>query len=252
MSDGRVLAERNGNVGIIRLNRPEKLNAMTTAMLHDFISIANTLERDPDVKAIVVCGEGKSFCAGRDLGEIQEFHGGDDEAVRAGMCPLADVFGALRESQKVTVAVVQGNAMGFGCAVAACTDLTVAEEGAVFAMAEARRGIATFGPLPVLLHVLPYKVLLEMVVTGDGLDAQRAYGIGLVNRIVKPGQGLAATLEWLGSFLVRDAGYVRDTKEAIRIVRNLPDRDAMRYLLDKATLHHIAGSAKQGIAEFVK
>jgi enoyl-CoA hydratase/carnithine racemase len=252
MPDEYIKAERQGKAGIIRLNRPEKLNAMTTDMLYRFTALMCEMEADPEVRAIVICGAGKSFCAGRDLKEISGFHGLDGDRARAGMSPLTGLFGAFQGSSKVTMAVVHGYAMGFGCAVAAAADLTVAEEGAVLAMAEARRGLGTFGPLPALMRALPHKILLEMVLTGDGLDAQRAYEVGLVNRMAEAGNGLKVALGWLEDFLDNDTGYVRDTKSALRIARNLTDRDAMDYLLDKSSLHHTAGSGKHGIDQFVE
>jgi enoyl-CoA hydratase/carnithine racemase len=252
MADELVLKERRGRIGLIRLNRPEKLNAMSTAMLHRFIEIMAEHEADPEVHAIVMAGEGRSFSAGRDLGDVQSFHGQGSDSVRAGMAPLIGLFGSIRESNKVTVVVAQGHCLGFGCAIAALADITVAEETAKFGMTEARRGLATLGPLPGLVRALPHKVLMEMVMSGDSLDAERAHQIGFANRVTPAGKGLEVTLAWLESFLENDGGYVRDTKEAIRMIRSLPDADAMEYLVEKSLLHHTAGKAQHGVDAFVK
>lgn len=250
-SDDHIVTEKQGKIGFIRLNRPEKLNAISNDMFARLTASVEEMEADDDVRAIVLCGTGRSFCAGRDLRDIQEFHGSGAEAARPQIGSVTEIFNQLEESGTLTVAVVQGYAMGMGCVLALAADLTVAEENAVFAMAEARLGVGTFVAQIGLRHAMTRKILLEMLLTGDDFSASRAHQLGLVNRLAEPGRGMDVALSWLNEFIDKDAGYIRETKTAARLSENMPHRDALAYLHDKGTMHHGTGSGRAGIEQFL-
>jgi enoyl-CoA hydratase len=240
-----------GPVAHIRLNRPEKLNAANGEMLRDIREALLALDADEQCRAIVVSGAGRSFCAGRDLKDVGQFHGRTVDEVVRGMREVGDVFGVFEQLRTLTLCAVQGHALGLGCAIALLCDLTVADETAQFALTEAKRGIAAFGPLPGLLRAVPYKVALDMALTGMSIDAKRAYDLGLVSRLTAPGDALSTATDVAQSVAAIDTAYLIDTKSAVALVSSLPPSQAQEQLTRLAALHHLRGGASSGLDAFL-
>ena len=177
-----VLVEHRGHVMVVTLNRPEARNAVNAALA---LGVGNALEeadRDPEIRVVVITGAGdKAFCAGADL-----------KAVARGeniMPPEAEAWGfagyVRHHIGKPTIAAVRGFALGGGTEIALASDLVVAAEDASFGLPEVKRGIiAGAGGAFRLAAQLPPKVAMELLLTGDPLDAATARDLGLVNRVV--------------------------------------------------------------------
>ena len=187
-----ALAERRGNVLVITINRPEARNAVNGAVS---TAVGNALEeaqRDPDVRAVVITGAGdKSFCAGADLKAIARrenlYH---PEHPEWGFAGYVHHF-----VDKPTIAAVNGAALGGGTEIALASDLVVAQESAKFGLPEVKRGlIAGAGGVFRIVQQLPRKVGLELLLTGDPIDAAEAAKWGLVNQVVPDGTVLQAAL----------------------------------------------------------
>lgn len=184
-----VLVERRGHVMIVTLNRPEARNAIDQAVWIGAGSALAEAERDGDVRVVIITGAGEqSFCAGVDLKAIsrgERIAPEDAEQLRWGFA------GIVRHAiSKPTIAAVNGTALGGGTEIALACDLVVAVEGATFGLPEVKRGIlAGAGGAFRLVQQLPRKIAMEMLLTGDPIDAKRALELGLVNAVA-PGSGL--------------------------------------------------------------
>ena len=194
MTDDRpaALVERRGNVMVITINRPEARNAVNGAVS---IGVGDALEQaqhDPDVRAVVITGAGdKSFCAGADLKAIARrenlYHPDHPEWGFAGY--------VHHFIDKPTIAAVNGTAFGGGTELALASDLVVADERAQFGLPEVKRGlIAAAGGVFRIVHQLPRKVAMELLLTGEPLKASEALEWGLINQVVKDGAVLDAAL----------------------------------------------------------
>lgn len=186
---GAVLVERRGHVMMVTLNRPEARNAVNRALWVGVGSALAEAELDVDVRAVIITGAGdQSFCAGADLKAIsrgEKIAPDDPEQVAWG---FAGIVG--HAISKPIIAAVNGTALGGGTEIALACDLVVAADSASFGLPEVKRGIlAGAGGAFRLVQQLPRKIAMEILLTGDPIDAARALDIGLVNAVV-PRTGL--------------------------------------------------------------
>jgi crotonobetainyl-CoA hydratase len=187
-----ALYEVRDRVALITLNRPEAMNAVNAALS---TAVGNGLEAaasDPDVRAIVITGTGRAFCAGADLKEIAQ-----GRSIGAEDHPEWGFAGLIQHwIDKPVIAAVNGVAMGGGTEIALSCDLVVAADTAKFGLPEVKRGLyAAAGGVIRLQRQIPMKRALEIVLTGEGIDAATAADWGLINRVVPAGTELDAALE---------------------------------------------------------
>jgi enoyl-CoA hydratase len=211
MSMPLLLIEDDGPVRTITLNRPDKLNALSSELVDQLSRALATTADDENVRVLVLAGAGRSFCAGYDLDEP----GGDDDAsIAQGMRDNLDRLLEVFDQPQPVIARVQGHCLAGGCDLMMMCDLVVASEDAVFGQPEIRFGSA------VVAHVLPWLVgarrAKELVLTGfDRLDAHTAVSFGLVNRVV-PADRLGEETKTLARQLaVVDPEVMRLTKQAL-------------------------------------
>lgn len=185
----QVLRERRGNVLLITINRPEQRNAVNAAVANGIATALDELDADEELAIGVLTGAGRGFCAGMDL---KAFVAG--ESAWAGDRGFAGI--AQRGSSKPLIAAVEGFAVAGGLEVALACDLIVAARGARLGIPEVKRSlVAAGGALLRLPRRLPRNVAMELALTGDPIDAERAHAFGLVNRLAEPGQALESALE---------------------------------------------------------
>jgi len=193
--DVLVQVTEEGHVMVVTINRPEVRNAVNGSV-HVRVSAAlERANRDPSIRAIIITGAGEdAFCAGADLKAIARGENPlTDDPVQAarGFCGIVS-----HETDKPLIAAVNGIAMGGGAEIVLACDLAIAAETASFALPEVKRGLfAGGGGVFRLQRQIPAKVAMEMLFTGDPITAQRAFELGLVNKIVPQAQVLDAALE---------------------------------------------------------
>ncbi len=181
-----VLTDVNEGVMTITLNRPEAKNAVNLAVAQGIAAAIDELDRNDDIRVAVLTGAGGTFCSGMDL-----------KAFISGEVPYiaGRGFGGLTEAPPVKplIAAIEGFALAGGCELAMACDLVVAAETARFGIPEVKRGLAAgAGGLVRLPRQLPYRVAMELALTGDFMDAQRALNLGFINQTVPEGETLAA------------------------------------------------------------
>ncbi len=223
-----ILYENQGQVAIVTINRPESRNAINRGVREELLVAWERFERDQDARAAILTGAGTAFCAGADLKEMAQTKLG---ALSRNFLPVLNVN--VRATKPV-IAAVNGPAYAGGWALAQMCDLIVASETARFAISEAKVGRGMPWAVP-LTHMIPQKVLLEILLTGDPITAQRAYEIGFVNHVVPLDQLMPKTLA-LASTIAENAPLtVAAAKEMVYLATDmgrLAGLEAARHLFD--------------------
>ncbi|MEK7233353.1 MAG: enoyl-CoA hydratase-related protein [Elusimicrobiota bacterium] len=178
-----ILISSEGAVGVVMLNRPQALNALSSALMDAVIEALDGFERDPSIHAMVLAGLPRAFAAGADIDEMKNIADAEDAEKRLGRhLSHWDEIGSLK---KPIIAAVSGFALGGGCELALACDLIVASETAVFAQPEVLIGVmAGAGGTQRLTKAVGKALSMEMNLTGRRLSAREALSFGLVNKVV--------------------------------------------------------------------
>lgn len=248
--DAPVLYERRGPVGLITLNRPERMNAMDQPMLIALGDVLDQAEADPDTGAVVVTGAGKGFSSGFDLkAQAANPPQGVDEW-RPVLRRDFDTVMRFFHLEKPTVAAVHGPALAGACELAMACDITIATENATFGEPELKFGAG------IVVMILPWivgpKIAREIILTGeDALPAQRAFDIGMINRVVPEGTHLEEALATARKMAAMDRTLVKETKRALnRSMELMGMGEALEAALDIDLL--IEGEGMETKREFLK
>lgn len=196
-----VLMQVDDGVALLTLNRPERLNAWTVEMEHEYFALLERCGREPDVRAIVVTGAGRCFCAGADMQELQAIGDGTlsgsehERERRPQTFPLT--------IPKPIIAAINGACAGIGLVQALMCDLRFAAEGAKLTTAFARRGlVAEHGISWMLPRLVGPARALDLLLSGRVVFAEEAHELGLVNRVLPPDRLLEATLDYARELVV--------------------------------------------------
>jgi enoyl-CoA hydratase len=183
MTKKTVLYSRDGNVGIITLNRPERLNAINGGLLRDFIEQLETAREDKEAISVILTGAGRAFCAGEDLKESSA--GKSFETWIEETDGLQEIQRMIMRLGKPLIAAVQGYALGGGCEFAMSCDIRIATEDAKFGFPETEVGLTvTTAGTKLLTQIVGLGKAKELVFTGEFVDAHEALRIGLANKVV--------------------------------------------------------------------
>ncbi len=194
-----LLLERRDGIGFITLNRPAQLNTFSSLLAGEFNRALEDLEKDPETRVIVIRGEGKAFCAGIDVNELEGKACLDYYRWVGSMEEMA-----LRMSRMGTpvIASVHDLAVANGIAIVAASDLAIAAEGARFGATAVNIGLFCMGPAVVLSRCIGQKKTMELLLTGDMIDAEEAWRVGLINKVVSK-DALASETEALAAKLAK-------------------------------------------------
>ncbi len=226
-----VLHERiDTHIALVTINRPDARNAVNPDVATQMDAIVTALEADPDIRVVILQGAGEAaFCAGADLKAVAAGQGDGLWTQNGGFAGF--VFMPRR---KVWIAAVDAAAVAGGCELALACDLIVASNRAFFALPEVKRGlIAVAGGVYRLPRRLPPSIALEMIATGEPLSAERAYQLGLVNRLTDAGEARAVAID-LAQVIAANAPLAVERSMAIaRQAQDLPE-EALRKLSSEA------------------
>jgi len=214
-----VLTERRERVLLITINRPDQRNAVNAAVAQGIAAALDELDGDGGLSLGVLTGAGKGFSSGMDL-----------KAFVTGERPYAGDRGfagiVQRPATKPLIAAVEGFAVAGGLEVALACDLIVAARGARLGVPEVKRSlVAAGGALLRLPRTLPRNVAMELALTGEPIDAERGYELGLVNRLAEPGQALDAALELAGTIAANGPLALAATKRVMVESSEWPDSE---------------------------
>jgi enoyl-CoA hydratase len=246
MSEAVLFEAREDGVAIITLNRPEARNALGKDIRTGLFAAWERFERDPKLRVAILTGSGdKAFCAGGDLKEMTETH----LAV-----PPRDMFpvpGDNIELTKPTIAAVNGVAFAGGWMIAQACDLCVASTNAKFAITEVKVGRSSPWAAP-LIHMIPQRIMMEIVLTGKPITAQRAYEIGLVNRLAEPEKLMAAALELAAEILEGAPLSVRAARATVMLSTEMGRSAALQAARHASEYTYRSEDAQEGPKAFAE
>ncbi|WP_406440856.1 enoyl-CoA hydratase/isomerase family protein [Streptomyces sp. NBC_01613] len=183
--------ELRDRIAVLTLDRPRQLNAVGSETVDRLTRALRDVRDNDDVRALVVTGAGRAFSAGADLGEIESFT--TPGQFRAFVGRLTEAYGLLEDFPKPSVAAVHGFAFGGGLELALACDLRVVERGARLGLPEMKLGVLPgAGGTQRLPRLVQPAIAKQMILTGEPIDAERAWELGLVNELAEPGGALAA------------------------------------------------------------
>ena len=203
-----------GPVTTVTLARPDSHNALNAALIEELTRCFEEISEDEGVRAVVLAGQGRSFCAGADVGYMRETAGFSYEENLEDARRLAMMYWTIDECPKPLVVRVQGAAMGGGAGLVAVADVAVADSEARFAFSEVRLGIAPATISPFVVRKIGASHARSLFVTGERFDAERAREIGLVHKVV-PRDGLDAAVEEKVGDLLQGGPVAQATMKAL-------------------------------------
>lgn len=238
--------EVRGPAAWLVMNRPERRNPLDLAATSELCAALERAKADDAVRAIVLAGEGKAFCAGGSLGGMAA--GADSVPPR----DFVQLLLALTETGKPTIARVHGAAMGGGLGLAVACDITLVTEDCKLGTPEIDVGLFPMMIMAVLLRAAPRKPLLEMMLTGAKIDARTAERWGLVTRVVAPGVLDAEVDRVVGALAAKSASSLRLGLEAYWGQLDRGYREALPYLQEMLGKIASTDDAREGIAAFLE
>ncbi len=235
-------------VARLTLSRPEKHNAMSAEMIRGLAQAATDLGADPTVRVVVLEGQGKTFCAGGDLGWMQAQMAADTATRRAAASELAAMLGALNSLPKPIIARVHGNAFGGGVGLCAVCDVVIAVESVRFGLTETRLGLipATIGPY--VLARIGQGAARRLFASSERFGTDVARGIGLVTEIVGLEALDAAVERQITAYLACAPGAVAASKALA--LSDAPDDTAIAHSIDLLIAQWEGPEAREGISAF--
>ncbi|MGI8714769.1 MAG: crotonase/enoyl-CoA hydratase family protein [Solirubrobacteraceae bacterium] len=245
-SEQAVLTERRERVLVITINRPDQRNAVNAAVAQGIAGALDELDADGELSIGVLTGAGKGFCAGMDL---KAFVTGERPWVQGrGFAGITQ-----RSAAKPPVAAVEGFAVAGGLEVALACDLIVAAAGAKLGIPEVKRSlVAAGGGLLRLPRVLPRGVAMELALTGDPITAERAYALGMVNRLAEPGAALDTALALAATIAVNAPLALIGPKRTLSESVDWPDTEFFERQQEISGPIFDSQDAKEGATAFAE
>ncbi len=246
MSDAVLFDARDDGIAIITLNRPETRNALGKDIRDGLFSAWDRFERDPALRVAILTGAGdKAFCAGGNLKEMTE------SGMTVPPRDMLPVPGDTIELTKPTIAAVNGVAFAGGWLIAQACDLCVASINAKFAITEVKVGRSSPWAAP-LIHMIPQRIMMEIILTGKPITAQRAYEIGLVNRLAEPDQLMEAALALAAEILDGAPLSVRAGRETVMLAAEMGRSAALQAARHASEYCYMSDDAQEGPRAFAE
>jgi enoyl-CoA hydratase len=246
-----LIYEKKDNIGLLTINRPDKLNAISNELTAELRSLLDELEKDNDLRVVIITGAGdKAFVAGADIKELVER---DARLGRQVSSERQEIFSRIENLPVPVIAAVNGYALGGGLEIALACNIRICSEKAQFGAPEVKLGIIPGdGGTQRLPRLVGLGRAMEMILTGDFIDAQEAYRIGLVNEVVPPEDLMDKAMELAKKIASRPPLAVRYAKEAVN--RSQEGDTASGFALE-SYLHALTCTTedkKEGVAAFLE
>ena len=249
-----LIREDTGPVARLTMNAPERLNALSDTMLAALQAEFDRLKEDRTIRAVILSGAGKAFCAGHDLKEMTKGRQAED----GGRAYFADLFArcsrvmtSIRDLPQPVIARVHGVAVAAGCQLVASCDLAVAADDARFGVNGVNIGLFCSTPMVALSRNVPRKQAFEMLTTGALIDAPRAVALGLINRAVPPEALDTAAQELAETIAAKLATAVKIGKQAFYKQAEMPLDAAYDYTSRVMVENMLDRDTAEGINAFI-
>lgn len=244
-----VLVERMEHIGIITLNRPEKLNTFNIPLGRDLNAALDEMEQDRDVYVVIIRANGRVFSAGID---ISDFPKKGILEYRPWITLMEKMTLTIAKMRKPVIAAVHGVAAANGAGLVAAADLAVASEGARFGLTAIDVGLFCMGPAVPMDRCVGKKHCLELLLTGDLIDAHKAERIGLVNKVVPEGKLMDEAIELAKKLAAKSPIALQMGKEAYYTMSDMPLEEALKYSNEMFTELCTLKDAEEGVRAFLE
>jgi methylglutaconyl-CoA hydratase len=240
--------ERSDAVAEITLNRPEKRNALNGELVAAIRGALDQATADSSVRAILLRGEGRDFCAGLDLKDLA----GSDQAMDHfnSARQLVDLYLAMRHAPKPIVAAVHGRAIGGGCGLATASDLVLATDTADFRYPEVNLGFVAAIVMAMLRRSVGEKRTFEIVALGESISAAQAVELGLANHVFPEGEFVAKAREYTAKIAAKSASAITLTKDLLYHIDGMTLEAAMHAGLYGNAIARMTPDARAGFTHF--
>lgn len=244
-----ILWESQGEIGLITLNSPETINALSKNMIREIIGGLTAFSLDGTTKVIVIKAAGKHFCSGHNL---KEMRGGSRSEYKFVFDQCTRMMNLIHEIDQIVIAQVHGIATAAGCQLAAQCDLVVAEENARFGTPGVKIGLFCTTPMVALSRVVGRKIALDMLLSGRMISAHEAEVHGLVSRVVPLEKLEKTTMDLARSVAEASPLVLGIGKRAFYNQIEMDQRRAYDYAVNVITLNLMAEDAQEGIGAFLE
>ncbi|MBI2266110.1 MAG: enoyl-CoA hydratase/isomerase family protein [Armatimonadetes bacterium] len=246
-----LILSQDDMMGVITINRPQVMNALDDATIAELSQAVDQMDRDPSIRVIVLTGGGeKSFIAGADITELRK------------VTPLEGVAKSerghalllkLESIGKPVIAAINGYALGGGCELAMACDIRIASEKAKFGQPEVNLGIIPgYGGTQRLPRLVGKGRALELIMTGDSVDAEEAYRIGLVNKVVPPEKLMSTCKEMAANIAEKGPAAIALAKKAVHVGMSMGLEDGCRYELLQFGVCCATEDKQEGLSAFLQ
>jgi enoyl-CoA hydratase/carnithine racemase len=236
MDEEVLLTETRGAVRLLTLNRPKKLNALNADLLKALTKALLAVQHDGSVAAVILSGAGRAFCPGMDTSVPRVLTTESRKDLVRHADESVGVFKLLAQIDKPIIAAVHGYALGAGCSLALGCDLVVAAESARFGFPELKAGLTASTVTAHAVHVMGRKIAFELLTLCENLTPQRAYELGLVNRVVGEGQHLETAMSMAEIIAKWPPEFVGQTKRTFHRAASLDIEQALDMARDISVL----------------
>jgi enoyl-CoA hydratase/carnithine racemase len=249
MSYENICFASEGNIALVTLNRPQRRNALSLVLMQELIDCLSEIGSRRDLRAVILAANGTVFSAGHDLSEMV---GRDVSEYRRLFDVCTELMEKLQSIPQPVIAEVQGIATAAGCQLVATCALAIASEDAAFATPGVRIGLFCTTPMVALSRAIGRKRALEMLLTGELIDAHRAADWGLVNRVVAADRLRAETRQLAGRIAQASDMVVALGKQAFYTQIDLDQPKAYAYAKEVMSTNALAQDAQEGISSFLE
>ena len=248
MTFENICHTQEGQTAILTLNRPERRNALSLGLMQDAIACLDEIGRHREVRAVILAAAGKVFCSGHDLSEMT---GRDINEYRRIFDVCTELMTKIQSIPQPVIAEVQGIATAAGCQLVAPCDLAVAAEEARFATPGVKIGLFCTTPMVALTRAIGRKRALEMLLTGEFVDARTAADWGLINRVTAAGELQAESRKMAEKVAAASSLVVALGKQAFYTQIDLDQPKAYAYAKEVMSMNALAADAQEGIGAFL-
>ena len=250
MNFENLMFKKEGNIGILSINRPKALNALNSATLKEINQAIDMIEKDDEVHILILTGEGRAFVAGADISEMKVLNAHEArEFAKLG----SGTFRKIELMEKPVIAAVNGFALGGGCELSMCCDIRIASEKAKFGQPEVGLGIIPgFAGTQRLSRLVGLGRAKELIFTADMIDANEAYRIGLVNKVVPAEELMNEAMGLANKILSKGQLAVRFAKTSINRGAETDIETGMAIERDLFGLCFATEDQKEGMGAFLE
>jgi enoyl-CoA hydratase/carnithine racemase len=244
-----LLFTREGRLGIVTLNRPNRRNALSMEMMRELLDCFSSIGREREIHAVILSAAGNVFCSGHDLAEMVGKNINDYRQI-FDLC--TEVMTKIQSIPQPVIAEVQGMATAAGCQLVATCDLAIASENATFATPGVKIGLFCTTPMVALSRAVGRKRALEMLLTGQPVDAHTAAEWGLINKVVAAAELASETRNLARRVAEASSLTVALGKQAYYAQIDLDQPKAYAYAKEVMSMNSLAADAQEGISAFLE